>query len=238
MVGSAKSVLSFYPTTTGSRSATLTIATSAGNFSVALSGIGGSNTTNPPSCTPTSGVVPQTVTCTNPNSGTTIMCYASSPTTPATNGAGTACSSGTAYTTQLAISSAETLEVIAGVAGQSDSSVSSYTYTAAAPNCPSPTSIGQFTFCSEAYNDVGSGTSVSVSLSPFAGNGVELFVSFCGPSCGSPPPAITLTVSDNVNSPETCFVQSPHSPFSNGKYVLCQIMKFFMFCIVLPYLRE
>ena len=203
----------FLPTTTGSRSATLTIATSAGSFNVALSGVGGSNTTNPPSCTPTSGVVPQTVTCTNPNTGTTIMCYASSPTVPATNGLGTACSSGTAYTTQLAISSAETLEVIAGVAGQSDSSVSSYTYTAAAPNCPSPTSVGQFTFCSEAYNDV-NGTSVSVSLSPYAGNGVELFVSFCGPACNAAPPAVTLTISDNINNPETCFVKSPHSPFS------------------------
>ena len=203
----------FDPTVVGSRSATLTITTSAGSFSVALSGIGGSNTTNPPSCTPTSGVVPQTVTCTNPNSGTTIMCYAASPITPATNGSGTACSSGTAYTTQLAISSAETLEVIAGVAGQSDSAISSYTYTAAAPNCPSPTSIGQFTFCSEAYNDV-NGTSVSVSLSPYAGNGVELFVSFCGPACNAAPPAVTLTISDNINNPETCFVKSPHSPFS------------------------
>ena len=203
----------FLPTTTGSRSATLTIATSAGSFPVALSGIGGSNTTNPPSCIPTGGIVPQTVTCTNPNPGATIMCYASSPTVPATNGLGTACSSGTAYTTQLAISSAETLEVIAGVAGQSDSSISSYTYTAPAPNCPSPTSVGQFTFCSEAYSVV-NGTSVSVNLSPFAGNGVELFVSFCASSCGAPPPAITLTVADNINNPETCFVKSPHSPYT------------------------
>jgi hypothetical protein len=85
-----------------------------------------------PSCNPAFGNVPQTVTCINPNAGTTIMCYAASPTTPATNGAGTACSTGTAYTTPLSIASPETLEVIAGVAGDTDSAVISYTYTQAA----------------------------------------------------------------------------------------------------------
>ena len=84
-----------------------------------------------PSCTPTSGAVPKTVTCTNPNSGTTVMCYAASPTVPATNGSGTGCTTGTQYTTALTISSPETLELIAGVAGESDSSVVSYTYTSA-----------------------------------------------------------------------------------------------------------
>lgn len=85
-----------------------------------------------PSCTPTSGVVPQTVTCTNPNTGTTLLCYAASPTVPATNGLGTACTTGTQYTTALTISSAETLNVIAGVASDTDSAVVSYTYSAAA----------------------------------------------------------------------------------------------------------
>ena len=84
-----------------------------------------------PSCTPISGTVPQLVTCTNPNSGTTIMCYAVSPTTPATSGDGATCSTGTKYTTTLSISSPETLNVIAGVAGDTDSSVVSYVYSAA-----------------------------------------------------------------------------------------------------------
>lgn len=101
---------------------------------------------SPPSCTPTGGVVPQTVTCTNPNSGTTIMCYAFYPTTPATNGAGTACSTGTQYTTALAISSAETLNVIAGVASETDSSVVSYSYTATVPSGPSPQTFAGATF--------------------------------------------------------------------------------------------
>jgi len=82
-----------------------------------------------PSCTPTSGVVPQTVTCTNPNSGTTVMCYAASPTVPATNGVGTGCTTGIAYTIPLVIASPETLNVIAGTSLVADSNVVSYTYT-------------------------------------------------------------------------------------------------------------
>ena len=92
----------------------------------------GTSQASAPSCTPTSGNVPQTVTCTNPNSGTTIMCYAASPTIPASNGSGTACTTGTQYTTALSITSPETLNVIAGVAGDTDSSVVSYTYNSAA----------------------------------------------------------------------------------------------------------
>jgi hypothetical protein len=84
-----------------------------------------------PSCTPTSGVVPQTVTCTNPNSGTTVMCYAASPTVPATNGVGTGCTTGTAYTIPLVIASPETLNVIAGTSLVADSNLVSYTYTSA-----------------------------------------------------------------------------------------------------------
>ena|GEM_PF-858628 len=206
----------FTPPATGSRSTTLQVSftgTPGSPLTVVLSGTGTVPVTNPPSCTPTSGLVPQTVTCTNSNSGTAVMCYAISPTTPATNGAGTGCNTGSVYTTPLTISSAETLEVITGVAGRADSFISQYTYTAS-NNCPSPTSVGQYTFCSEAYNDV-NGASVSVSMSPFAGNGVELFVSFCSASgCSTPPAAVTLTVSDNVNNPETCFTRSPHSPFS------------------------
>ena len=60
------------------------------------------------------------------------MCYAASPTIPASNGSGTACTTGTQYTTALSITSPETLNVIAGVAGDTDSSVVSYTYNSAA----------------------------------------------------------------------------------------------------------
>jgi hypothetical protein len=85
-----------------------------------------------PSCTPGSGSSssPITVTCSNPNSGTTIMCYTENGTTPATNGTGTACSSGTALSGasgNITISSTTaTLNVVAGTSTLSDSTVSSY----------------------------------------------------------------------------------------------------------------
>jgi hypothetical protein len=266
-----------------------------------------------PSCAPTSGVVPQTVTCTNPNSGTTVMCYAVSPTNPATNGSGTACSTGTQYTTALTISSAETLNVIAGVSGISDSTISSYTYTASAapptvttttatsitttsatsggvvtatggasvtsegvcyatssnpttpctsngtatpftspitgltpnttyfyrafatntagtgygsdlsfttlPTCATPVTIGAFTSCGTVFGTSGgTSTTQSVSYAPASGNGVEIIVTYCpipSPLC-SGYQAVTLTLSDNLNSPETCFTQAPNSPYNVG----------------------
>lgn len=83
-----------------------------------------------PSCSPGTGTygTAQTVTCTNTNSGTTVMCYSTS-TTPATNALGTGCATGTQYTTTIAISSNTTLNVIAGTSTLTDSSVVSYVYT-------------------------------------------------------------------------------------------------------------
>jgi hypothetical protein len=84
-----------------------------------------------PSCTPGTGSYSssQTVTCTNPNSGTTVMCFTTTGTTPVTNGAGTACTTGTKYTTTITVSSSETLEVVAGTSTLTDSSIASYAYT-------------------------------------------------------------------------------------------------------------
>ena len=114
--------------------------------------------------------------------------------------------------TAPAITSANNTTFTVGRAGSlTNSAVGSASYTIS--TCAQNLAIGNFTLCGEAYNVV-NGTSVSVSLSPFAGNGVELFVSFCGAPCGAVPPAETLTISDNVNNPETCFTLSPHSPFS------------------------
>lgn len=93
-----------------------------------------------PSCTPTSGVVPQTVTCTNPNTGTTVMCYNTTG-APATNGLGTACNTGTAYSGPISVASAETLYVIAGTSTLSDSNVVQYTYTAGGVNLGPPSPI-------------------------------------------------------------------------------------------------
>jgi hypothetical protein len=107
----------------------------SGNYVVMGAAVTALSQASVPSCSPQNGSVPQTVTCTNPNSGTRIMCYTVSPTVPSTNGLGTLCtvgtSMGTGTTGTVTINSAETLEVMAGVAGDIDSSVVSYTYTAA-----------------------------------------------------------------------------------------------------------
>jgi hypothetical protein len=97
---------------------------------------------SPATCSPTSGVVPQTVTCTNPNTGTTVACYTTNGTTPATAGNGTSCTTGTVYTTAISVSVAETIEIIAGTSTLADSTVNSYTYTQARATAPtaSPTS--------------------------------------------------------------------------------------------------
>jgi hypothetical protein len=84
-----------------------------------------------PSCTPGTGTYTgtQSVTCTNPNSGTTVMCYATGSTTPVTNGLGTGCTTGTQYTSAISVSASETLNVVAGTSTLSDSSEVSYVYT-------------------------------------------------------------------------------------------------------------
>jgi len=282
-----------------------------------------------PSCSPSSGAVPQTVTCTNPNSGTTVMCYAVNPTNPATDGTGVNCSTGTKYTTSLSISSAETLNVIAGVAGQLDSSIVSYTYTsgAVAPtvttttatsitftsalsggtvttnggasvtsegvcygtssnpttpctsdgtatpftssltglnpgttyyyrafatnsagtaygsnlsfstltNCPNPTSVGIYTFCNEGYWDIASTTTNTVNLAPYPGNGVEIFVQYCGDVNCTTAPTQTATISDNINNPETCFTVSPHSPYNMANPAVPDYERFYAwYCPSIP----
>jgi hypothetical protein len=276
---------------------------------------GGTPQASPPTASPTSGVVPQTVTVTNPNSGTTVVCYATNSTIPATNGLGTGCTTGTQYTTPLTISSAETLNLIAGVASDTDSTVVSYTYTAAAvaptvtttaatsvtattasaggtvtsnggssvtaegvacgltvnpvvgsscsvasggtatpftvsltgltasttyhirgyatnpvgtgygsdqtfttlSSCASPVAIGLYTLCNQSAAALpGSGTVVSTNISPFGGNGVEVFAFTCAnsSSCATAPTQ-TAVLSDNLNNPETNCTQAPNSPYSS-----------------------
>jgi hypothetical protein len=92
----------------------------------------GAGSATAPSCSPGSGSSssPIVVTCTNSNSGTTIMCYTENGTTPVTNGSGTGCSTGTSLSgssnTISINSSITTLNVVAGTSTLSDSSTSSY----------------------------------------------------------------------------------------------------------------
>jgi hypothetical protein len=43
-----------------------------------------------------------------------------------------------------------------------------------------------------------------------------IYLNWCGTNCiaSSPPTQTLLSISDNINNPETCFVASPHSPFT------------------------
>jgi hypothetical protein len=92
-----------------------------------------------------------------------------------------------------------------------------YTYTEApAENCASPTTIGSFTNCGNFFVHGGTGVdTLTASYSPTAGNGVLVHATWCGHSeCAGPfVTTITATISDNVNSPETCFHASPNAPY-------------------------
>ena len=80
--------------------------------------------------------------------------------------------------------------------------------------CAQNLAVGSYTLCGEAYNDVTSGTSVSVNYAPTAGNGIVAWGTWCcNSSCNSSTAGVTATLGDNVNATESCFVASPHSPF-------------------------
>ncbi len=80
--------------------------------------------------------------------------------------------------------------------------------------CTQNLAIGNYTLCGEAYNDVASGSSVTVNYSPSAGNGIIAWATWCfNSTCNSSSSGITATIGDNVNATESCFVASPHSPF-------------------------
>ncbi len=164
-------------------------------LTVTVSGSGGSISSSPlgiSSCTSSGG------TCSASYSSGTVVTLTETPSTNYyfSGWSGGGCS-GTATTCAVTMSAAEAV-----------------TATFAA-NCPSPTAVGPYTFCNEAYNDVTSSTTSSVTLRPAPGNGVEVFAQYCNSSasCGVAPTQ-TATIGDNINSRETCFTEAPHSPYA------------------------
>jgi len=147
------------------------LATESGytNSSVVPYTYSASGAASPPSCSPTSGIVPLVLSCTNPNVGTTIMCL-SVGSTPVSNGLGTACTSGTSLGTSspesYSVSPAETITVIAGVASKTDSAPVSYTYT-------SPSSTG---VPNPGSNGIVKCTGTACSTSAIAGAGVDYVI--------------------------------------------------------------
>jgi hypothetical protein len=93
---------------------------------------------------------------------------------------------------------------------------SSWEISLTVSNCSSPTTIGSFTNCGNFFVHGGTGIdTLTTPYSPTAGNGVLVHATWCGHSdCGGPfVTTITATISDNVNSPETCFHASPNAPY-------------------------
>jgi hypothetical protein len=94
-----------------------------------------------PTASPTSGNVPQTVTVTNTNTGTTEVCYNTTG-SPATNGDGLTCPSrSTKYTGPISVTLPGTYYFVAGTSITIDSPINSYTYGAAANVAPA---VGMF----------------------------------------------------------------------------------------------
>jgi unsaturated rhamnogalacturonyl hydrolase len=82
------------------------------------------------------------------------------------------------------------------------------------PTCAQNLAVGNFELCGEVYNDVSSGTNVTVNYSPSAGNGIIAWATWCFDSqCDGSISGVTATIGDNVNAAESCFAASPHSPF-------------------------
>ena len=82
------------------------------------------------------------------------------------------------------------------------------------PSCAQNLPIGDFTLCGEVYNDISTGTNVTVEYSPTPNNAIIAWATWCFTSaCDTSISDITATIGDNVNATESCFVASPHSPF-------------------------
>jgi hypothetical protein len=92
---------------------------------------GATTQANSPTFSPVAGTYSsvQSITITDSNTGTHVTCYTVNGTTPATNGLGTGCSTGTQYTTPISIGVTETLNAISGTSTLTDSSITSGLYT-------------------------------------------------------------------------------------------------------------
>jgi hypothetical protein len=121
-------------------SAVLTVGTIAGTLTITDTStaatatfIVSSTAASASTCSPGTGTytATQTPACTNPNSGTTVQCYTTNGSTPATNTLGTGCTTGTSLTSGATVSIAvnTTLKIIAGTNINTDSVVNTYVYT-------------------------------------------------------------------------------------------------------------
>ena len=143
--GTCSLTVTFSPTASGSRSATLSISYSgadgASPKTAALSGIGIVAVTTP-TFIPSSGTSATPIVVTVSTTAGTVICHGTTN-PPVTNGIGTGCSTGTAITTNsgtncvasstvcgdFTVTTSQTQYAVAGLNAQSDSSVASAVYT-------------------------------------------------------------------------------------------------------------
>jgi hypothetical protein len=84
------------------------------------------------------------------------------------------------------------------------------------------TSLGNGVTCINSWGQASSGTNqTSLTITwpgtPItAGHAIVAIAYNCNSSTCNAYPSMTLSISDNINSPETCFIASPHSPFDLG----------------------
>lgn len=104
---------------------------------------GSASTAATPSCTPGAGNfnTSQSVTCTDASAGA-VMCYTITGATPVTNGT-SGCTTGTLYSGAISVATTETLKVVAGGTGYTDSAVASYLYNIVANIQPWPAIFAQ-----------------------------------------------------------------------------------------------
>lgn len=225
----------FSPTAAGSRSTTLSVTYSGGDSASpknsSLTGTGASST---PSftLTPTTfnflsvaigaNSSAHTFTLTNTGSATaTISSIAFNDTNAADFSETTTCGSTLASSANCTIS--VTFSPISGAVGlrtatltvtdTPDNIAISSSLSGLATSCAN-IHIGSFTLCGAVYNDVNNGTASTVTYYPTPGNGVLIHVTYCGVNgCATTATQTVINISDNINSPETCFTASPHSPF-------------------------
>jgi uncharacterized repeat protein (TIGR03803 family) len=104
-----------------------------------------------------------------------------------------------------------------GTASLGGSSANGVAFEVTPTSCGSPTTIGSYTSCGAAFNvNASTGTTVTANYSPTAGNGIEIFATFCSefsPLCGSFNTSVVASIGDNINPTESCFTMSPHSPY-------------------------
>jgi hypothetical protein len=202
--------VTFKPTAVGKLTGTLIV---QANYPTAPVAVKLNGTGEPQAATPTFSPVAGTYSSAQP---VTISDSTSGASIHYAVGATPTCSS-TLYSSPVTVSSSETLEAIACASGYANSYIGSaaYSISSGGSGCTSPESIGAYTSCGTAFNvSLLANPKVSVPYSPTPGNGVELFGTYCNnTSCSAFVPTIVAAISDNLNSPESCFTPSPHSPY-------------------------